>query len=181
MIKRAITSPVFKAINSYVRRHSSKSVRDDQLLDKDQKTLRNIHDFLDKLAQTTLALKSLVATLNNVLPIMDFILKQFEQFKEDYKDNKLLALMFNSRQAKIEKYYKMTNKSPAYITAIILDPNAKWKYIKNNQAKDQVPKAKKLIEKLQIEYKPTDSTSSTLSIVMPDPSKNAFATQKKRY
>jgi len=67
---------------------------------------------------------------------MDFILKQFEQFKEDYKDNKLLASMFNSRWAKIEKYYKITDKSPAYIAAIILDLNAKWKYIKNNWAKD---------------------------------------------
>ena len=33
--------------------------------------------------------------------------------------------MFNSGWAKIEKYYKMANKSPAYIAAIILDPNAK--------------------------------------------------------
>ena len=81
----------------------------------------------------------------------------------------------------MEKYYKITNKSLAYIAAIILDLNAKWKYIKNNQAEDWVLKAKKLIEKLQIEYKPTDLTSFTLFIVMPDPSKNAFATWKKRY
>jgi len=32
----------------------------------------------------------------------------------------------------MEKYYKITNKSLAYIAAIILDLNAKWKYIKNN-------------------------------------------------
>jgi len=32
----------------------------------------------------------------------------------------------------MEKYYKMTDESPAYIAAIVLNPNAKWKYIKNN-------------------------------------------------
>ena len=35
MIKRAITSPVFKAINSYVCCYSSESVGDDQLSDED--------------------------------------------------------------------------------------------------------------------------------------------------
>ena len=45
--------------------------------------------------------------------------------------------MFNSRQAKIEKYYNMTNESPVYIAVIILDPNAKWKYIENNWKKEQ--------------------------------------------
>ena len=47
MIKKAITSPIYEAINSYIRRHSFESVGEDQLSDKDQKTLQNIHDFLD--------------------------------------------------------------------------------------------------------------------------------------
>ena len=63
---------------------------------------------------------------------MDFILEQFEISKETYKHDKTMALIFNSGWAKMEKYYNMTNESPVYVAAIILNPNAKWKYIKNN-------------------------------------------------
>ena len=35
MIKRAITSPVFKAINSYVKRYKNNGVRADELSDED--------------------------------------------------------------------------------------------------------------------------------------------------
>jgi hypothetical protein len=75
MIKTAITSLVYEAINSYVKRHQLEGVSEDELSDEDWAILRNIHDFLDKLAQTTLALESSVSTLDNVLPAMDFILE----------------------------------------------------------------------------------------------------------
>jgi hypothetical protein len=63
---------------------------------------------------------------------MDYILKKFEQCKERYKGDKTLASMFNSKWAKMEKYYALTDESLAYIAALILDPNLKWKYIKSN-------------------------------------------------
>lgn len=47
IIKRAITSLVFEAIELYVERYKSELVREDKLLDEDWKTLRNIYDFLD--------------------------------------------------------------------------------------------------------------------------------------
>jgi len=56
---------------------------------------------------------------------IDYILKKFEQCKERYKGDKTLALMFNSRWAKIKKYYALTNESLAYIIALILNPNSK--------------------------------------------------------
>ena len=48
----------------------------------------------------------------------------------------------------------MTKESPAYITAIILDPNLKWKYVETNQKHEQVLKARAMIEDLWEEYKP---------------------------
>jgi hypothetical protein len=181
MIKRAITSPVYKAINSYVQRHKSEGVGDDELSNKDWKTLCNIHNFLDKLTQTTLALESSVSTLDNVLPAMDYILEQFEQYKEEYKNDKTMASMFNSGWAKMNKYYQMTEESPVYIAAIILDPNAKWQYIKNNWQRSWQTSAKRMMEKLWKEYKP--ETSSSISTTTPPefPEKNAFATWKKRH
>jgi hypothetical protein len=35
IINRAITSPVYKAIQAYVERHKSEAIRGDKLLDKD--------------------------------------------------------------------------------------------------------------------------------------------------
>jgi hypothetical protein len=32
----------------------------------------------------------------------------------------------------MEKYYNITKESPAYIAAIVLDPNLKWKYVETN-------------------------------------------------
>ena len=90
-----------------------------------------------------------------------------------------MAAIFNSSWAKIEKYYRITDESPAYITGIVLDPNAKWKYIKNNWKAGWVPNAKDTMEKLWNKYKPTDLTSaiSSPSIAPSETStkKNAFA------
>jgi hypothetical protein len=46
--------------------------------------------------------------------------------------NKTMASMFNSRWAKMEKYYNLIDESPAYIAAIVLNLNSKWKYIESN-------------------------------------------------
>jgi len=184
MIQKAITSPVYEAIQAYVERHKSEAVGEDKLSDSDWTTLRNIHEFLDQLAQTTLALESSVSTLDNVLPAMDFILEQFEQAKEAYKHDKTMASMFNSGWAKMEKYYNMTDESPAYIAAIILDPNAKWKYIENNWKKEWHKEARNMMESLWKEYKPvTPSSSTTPSTPATSgaPQKNAFTAWKQRH
>jgi hypothetical protein len=74
-----------------------------------------------------------------------------------------MALMFNSGWAKMEKYYNITDESPAYIAAIILDPNTKWKYIENNWKREWYKEARNMIESLWKEYKPvTPSSSITL-------------------
>jgi hypothetical protein len=47
MINKAITSPIYEAIQAYVERHKSEAIRGDKLLDEDWTTLYNIHEFLD--------------------------------------------------------------------------------------------------------------------------------------
>ena len=183
-VKSSITSPVFEAINAYVRRHADESVGQDALSDDDWKALRDIHDFLDLLSQTTLALETSTSTLDAVLPAMDFILEQFEQFKERYKHDKKLASMFNSGWKKMVKYYKLTDESPAYVAGIVLDPNAKWKYIENNWNQAWVPRARVTMEKFWDEHKPANSSTSTstTSITNEQPIvKNAFSNWKKRH
>lgn len=185
MIKKAITSPIYEALNAYVQRHKSEGVGEDELSEDNWMILRIIHDVLDQVAQTTLALESSVSTLDNVLPAMDFILEQFEHHKELHKHDKTMASMFNSGWSKLEKYYNMTDESPAYVAAIVLDPNSKWTYIENNWRKTRQNKSKKMMEKLWKEYKPVVSSSTSSTTSTPAPletfEKNAFATWKKRH
>jgi len=181
IIKTAITSPVYEAINSYVKRHQLEGVGEDELSDEDWAILRNIHDFLDKLAQTTLALESSVSTLDNVLPAMDFILEQFEQGKTQYKKDKTMASMYNSGWAKMEKYYNMTEESPAYIAALVLDPNSKWKYIESNWKREWVTQARVMMDSLWDDYKPNPQASMTSTLAPEASSKNAFSQWKKRH
>ena len=61
--------------------------------------------FLESIAQTTKALKSNSATLDNVLLAIDFILDKFEKGKEQFKEHLTLSKMFNLRWSKLDKYY----------------------------------------------------------------------------
>ncbi len=182
MIRKAITSPVYEAIVAYTKRHSQEAVGEDELLEDDWNTLRNIHNFLDQLAQTTLALESSTSTLDQVLPAMDFILEQFELGKEQFKGDKTMAAMYNSGWAKMEKYYNLTEESPAYIAALVLDPNSKWKYVESNWRPEWVKDAKRIMDTLWEEYKPAIPSSSVSATSITETlGLNAFSQWKRRH
>jgi hypothetical protein len=67
--------------------------------------------------------------LDIILPVMDYVLKQFESAKDDFVDDDILALMLNSSWSKFDKYYRLTEESPAYTAALVLNPKRKWRYI----------------------------------------------------
>jgi hypothetical protein len=50
----------------------------------------------------------------------DYIFMLFKRYKNEYKDNLTFATMFNSSWKKINKYYKLLNKTPANIAVIVL-------------------------------------------------------------
>ncbi|TVY62384.1 putative AC transposase [Fusarium oxysporum f. sp. cubense] len=119
--------------------------------------LEKIKSFLEKLKMTTKALESSFATLDNVLLAMDFVLAQLEAGREAAIDDSVMAPMYNSGWAKLDKYYRLTEESPAYVTAIVLHPSHKWHYIQENWRKEWAESSKKLIETLWNEYKPVES------------------------
>jgi hypothetical protein len=70
----------------------------------------------------------------------------------------------------------MTKKSPAYITAIILDPNLKWKYVETNWNHAWVLKIRAIMEDLWEEYKPDPHRSqSTTTLLTKASTQNAFS------
>jgi hypothetical protein len=118
--------------------------------------LEKIKTFLEKLKMTTKALESSFATLDNVLLAMDFVLAQFEAGKEAATNDPMMAPMYNSGWAKLDKYYCLTNESPAYVTAVVLHPSHKWHYIQENWKQEWVQSSERLMEGLWNEYKPVE-------------------------
>jgi hypothetical protein len=129
MLKIALSPPVYDAILAYFRHHRDDEIALDELSAEQWETLKKIYVFLDDVAQTTKALESNESSLDNVLTAMDYILYRFEAMKEEYKDDPIIASMVNSGWAKMEKYYNLTDESPAYIIALVMNPSMKWAYV----------------------------------------------------
>jgi hypothetical protein len=153
-LKIATSSPVYEAIVAYFEDYADEECKLDKLSDEDWELLRQVHKFLDSLAQTTKALESNVVTLDKVLPAMDFILKRFEDGKAQFADHLHLSKMFNSGWMKMNKYYKMTDETPVYVAALVLNPKWKWSYIHKNWDKAWYAKSKRLLDDLWELYKP---------------------------
>jgi hypothetical protein len=58
------------------------------------------------------------------------VLEHFERGKVDYAEDLFLSPYINIRWMKLNKYYALTDKSPAYVSAVVLDPAQKWLYFK---------------------------------------------------
>ena len=150
-----------EAIKEYFKSQGKIECNDDRLTDDEQVQLRYIKGFLELLKQLTKAIESLTTSLNRVLPSIDFILAYFKKAKETFKDDKKLRQIINSGQAKIEKYYSKTDKSPAYTATVVLNPSRKWQYIDRFQRESQKQPAKDTVKKLQEEqYKPITSITT---------------------
>lgn len=146
-----------EAIDDYFNKWIEADCAGDELCAGDWIILEKIKSFLEKLKMTTKALESSFATLDNVLLAMDFILAQFEAGKEAHIDDPMMGPMYNSGWAKLDKYYRLTDESPAYVAAIVLHPSHKWHYIQENWKEEWVESSGGLVQTLWDEYKPVES------------------------
>jgi hypothetical protein len=146
------------AIEDYFDQWEDDNCAEDKLTKKEWATLENIRSFLNKLKMATKALEGHAATLDRVLPSMDFILDVFERGKRANVDNVIMAPMYNAGWRKLDKYYQLTDDSPAYVAAIVLHPQHKWQYIQTNWHPEWLEPARKLMRGLWDEYKPVDTS-----------------------
>ena len=88
----------------------------------------------------------------------------------------------NSRQAKLDKYYSLTDRSPVYIAALVLCPQNKWQYMEDNQLTEWIADAKAKVQLFwKREYKSTAITVPTPASETASTVHNAFQEwQKKR-
>lgn len=162
-LKIATAHPCYEAIKLYFEEYVDDDCRFDQLSDEDWELLREIQTFLQSITETTKALESNSATLDNVLPAMDFILSKFEAGKAQFKDHPQLSAMFNSGWGKLDKYYQKTEETVAYVAAMVLNPRYKWTYItKHWERKVWIKRARKMMSDLWESYKPKGAETATV-------------------
>jgi hypothetical protein len=154
-LRLAFSHPLHDAIKAYFEQYIDDECRLDQLSENDWKLLRHIHEFLESISQTTKALESTSSTLDNVLPAMDFILGKFEEGKKTFVNHPQLSKMFNSGWSKLDKYYQLTEETPIYVAAMVLNPRHKWSYVQRNWEKHNwIDDAKKVMLSFWETYKP---------------------------
>ena len=61
---------------------------------------------------------------------MDFLCAHFENAIEEYAHHDFMRESLHAGLIKLLKYWNKTERAPAYIAAIVLNPRKKWKYFK---------------------------------------------------
>jgi hypothetical protein len=89
---------------------------------------------------------------------MEWLLHRFENFKEEYRfhPNPHFRQSINQAWTKLDKYYQLTEKSPIYVAAVILNPKWKWVYFEKQwvDREDWIVDAKMAVKELwTTEYK----------------------------
>lgn len=92
------------------------------------RVLIQIRDFLKGFHDATKATEGRRATLDRILPTMDFLADRFENAVDRYSYSEFMRESVQSGFTKLLKYWNKTERSPAYIAAIALNPTVKWTY-----------------------------------------------------
>jgi hypothetical protein len=142
------------AINVYCIQYQEN--QEDLLSLEDWKDLQKVEDFLLFFHDATLSTESRGATIERVLPTMDFLLEKFEEAKCVYAKDIFMGPCCNSGWAKLNKYYSLTERSPVYVAALVLCPQWKWEYIEGNWPESwQLDCKKKMRDFWESEYRST--------------------------
>lgn len=168
------------AIDVYCAQYQENTA--DSLSAEDWRNLQKIENFLLCFHDATLSTESRGATIERVLPTMDFLLEQFEQGKTLYAEDAFMSPCCNSGWAKLDKYYSLTDRSPVYIAALVLCPQNKWQYMEDNWPIEWIADAKAKVQLFwKREYKSTAITVPTPASETASTVHNAFQEwQKKR-
>jgi hypothetical protein len=135
------------------------ALQEDTLTLSDWVTLTEIYKFLEPFHDATMANEGIRNSISDVLPTMDYLLHYIEASKEA-TTLPHLATMMETAWAKLADYYELTEDSPVYSAATVLNPSLKWTYMEKTWENKQewIERAKARVKQLWTEtYKPTTS------------------------
>ena len=173
MIRTAIEPRIQLAINLFCIKYQD--TKNDILSDDDWGQLQKIYAFLQSFHEATLATEGRTASIEKVLPTMDFLLERFENAKIEYADDPFMGPCCNAGWAKLDKYYSLTERSPAYIASMVLVPWQKWSYFEDNWPVEWVSDARTTVQRLwEQDYKST-------ATLIPEPELQGPQTELQRW
>jgi hypothetical protein len=93
--------------------------------------LEHVHNFLVPFKEVTLKAEGHQATLNCFQPSMEFLINHFEEQQRKHSKHKTLLAPLNTAWYLFSKYYSLIDESGAYITAALLHPERRHKWLYN--------------------------------------------------
>ena len=128
-------------------------------------TVRETITILGPFKDTTKSLEGDLTTLDKVLWSMDFLIKHVKSKQEEYAANINLSALLLTIWFAFNKYYKLTNKTPAYASVLLLNLTLQKGYLDNHwQALEErdlgtinrAIKAAQSLQKKEYKYKPVN-------------------------
>ncbi|KAG4275412.1 hypothetical protein FPRO04_14385 [Fusarium proliferatum] len=117
-------------------RKSQSELQDDILLASEWEFIERTHRFLQPFASATLLAEGARSTLSQSLSIMDVLLRQYEKYKELYSSKENhdphMVHCIDMGWFVLNKYYTLSDQTPVYAAALLLDPSKRRKYIERN-------------------------------------------------
>ncbi|KJZ68326.1 hypothetical protein HIM_12281 [Hirsutella minnesotensis 3608] len=142
------------------------ALQEDALHSCDWIVLAEIHKFLEPFHDATIANESWKKSISDVLPTMDYLLHHIEAARNT-TDIPHLATMMETAWAKLADYYELTEDSPVYSAATVLNPSLKWTYMEKTweDRQEWIERAKARVGQLwRDEYKPASQCCITRPI-----------------
>ena len=148
-------------------------LKDDQLSALDWKILQAIRDFLQLFYDATKATEGRDATLEYLLPSMEFLAQQFEKALIQYADNTFMLASLDAGYSKFIKYFNKAERHPAYIAAVVLNPRVKWIIFSKWDIVDRLQAKEALFELWKTDYRSNTGLPEPISTLQPE-SGNSF-------
>jgi hypothetical protein len=101
------------------------------LTDNNWTLLEHVHNFLLPFKEVTLKAEGHQATLDCFQPSMEFLINHFEEQQRHHSKHKTLLAPLEHGLVSLSKYYALVDESGAYITAALLHPERRYKWLQN--------------------------------------------------
>ncbi|KAK8912227.1 putative AC transposase [Metarhizium anisopliae] len=165
MVEWALIPKIRQAVTIFCAQEPA--LQDDTLTQPDWLTLAEIHKFLEPFYDATVANEGIGDSISDVLPTMDYLLHHIEAAKTA-TTLPHLATMMETAWAKLAEYYELTEDSPVYSAATVLNPSLKWAYMERTweDKLEWIEKAKERVGQL---WRETYKSTSSCPILRPSP------------
>ncbi|KAL1581652.1 hypothetical protein WHR41_09645 [Cladosporium halotolerans] len=164
MIEEAFqTRPILDAL--LARCHDSLELM--ILSDGDWRLLKHIAEFLTPFKEVTKKNEGHKTTLDSFQPSMEFLINHFEKQQILHTRREVMLRPINTAWLLFEKYYSLIDQSGAYVTALLLHPERRVKWLKKRwtttEKKKWLTSGLKRARDLWLDYKQRLQPESTVT------------------